>query len=75
MDCRPPSPKIGLNGNRLIMTIYRIRRLPGSKPEVSISLADNICAAVTGISEQDKLNLVRNSATSQSIPKEHKFTV
>lgn len=53
----------------------KIRRLPGSKPDVTISLSDHICAPIAGLSEMDKLNLVRNSATSQSIPKEHKFSV
>jgi len=53
----------------------RIRRTPGSKPDVRITLADNICAPVSGITEHEKLNLVRNSATSKTIPKEHKFTV
>jgi len=53
----------------------RIVRAPGAKPDVSIRLADKICAPITGISEMDKLNLVRASATSQVIPKDHTFTV
>jgi len=53
----------------------RIIRAPGAKPDVTIRLADKICAPINGISELDKLNLVRNSATSQVIPKDHKFSV
>jgi len=53
----------------------RIRRIQGAKPDVRITLADNICAPINGISDEDRLKLVRNSATSQTIPKEHKFTV
>ena len=53
----------------------RIMRNPGAKPDVRITLADNICAPMTGLNETEKLNMVRLSATSQVIPKEHKFTV
>ena len=42
---------------------------------MTLRLADKICAPINGISELDKLNLVRNSATSQVIPKDHKFSV
>jgi len=53
----------------------KIMRNPGAKPDVRITLADNICAPMTGLNETEKLNMVRLSATSQVIPKEHKFTV
>jgi len=53
----------------------RIRKIPNQKPEVNFTLADSICAPVTGLSEDDKLNLIRKSSTHQEIPKEHKFRV
>lgn len=53
----------------------RIRKIAGAKPEVNFTLADSICAQVTGLSEEDKMDLIRKSSTSQQIPKEHKFKV
>jgi len=53
----------------------KIRRARGMRADVTLTLADNICAPITGISEQESLNLVRNSSTSQAIPKEHKFKI
>jgi len=53
----------------------RITRGVGSVPQVSLTLADSVCAPIQGISEQESLNLVRNSSTSQEIPKEHKFKI
>ena len=34
-----------------------------------------MCAPLAGLSENDKMELVRNSSTYQQIPKEHKFRV
>lgn len=53
----------------------QIRRVPGMRADVKLTLVDSICAPITGISEQESLNLVRNSSTSQAIPKEHKFKI
>lgn len=53
----------------------RIRRGVGPVPQVSLTLAENICAPIKGITELESLNLVRNSSTSQEIPKEHKFKI
>eukprot|EP00088_Acartia_fossae_P071011 TRINITY_DN9653_c0_g1_i11.p1 TRINITY_DN9653_c0_g1~~TRINITY_DN9653_c0_g1_i11.p1 ORF type:complete len:288 (-),score=63.36 TRINITY_DN9653_c0_g1_i11:300-1163(-) len=53
----------------------KIRQGPGLHPHVSLTLADNICAPITGISEKESLDLVRNSSTSKEIPKEHKFRI
>jgi len=53
----------------------KIRKVPGMRADVTITLSDAICAPITGISEAESLNLVRNSSTSQSIPKEHKFKI
>jgi len=52
-----------------------IKRTPGMRADVTFTLADSICAPITGISEQESLNLVRNSSTSQAIPKDHKFKI
>jgi len=53
----------------------KIRRARGMRADVTLTLADSICAPITGISEQESLNLVRNSSTSQVLPKEHKFKI
>jgi len=53
----------------------RIRTGKNMTPEVSLTLADSICAPITGISELESLNMVRNSSTSQEIPKEHRFKI
>ena len=53
----------------------RIRKVNGAKPEVNFTLSDAVCAPLAGLSEMDKLDLVRNSSTYQQIPKEHKFRV
>lgn len=53
----------------------KIRRAPNMKPDVNFTLTDSICAPITGISEQESLNLIRNSSTSLAIPKEHKFKI
>jgi len=53
----------------------RIRRVPGMRADVQFTLSDSICAPITGLSEHESLNLVRNSSTSQAIPKEHKFKI
>ena len=47
----------------------KIKKLTGQKPEVNFTLADAICAEVTGLSERDKLELIRNSSTAKEIPK------
>ena len=47
----------------------KIKKVNGSKPEVNFTLADAVCAEVTGISEKDKLELIRNSSTAKEIPK------
>ena len=47
----------------------KIKKENGAKPEVKFTLADSICAEVTGISEKDKLELIRNSSTAKEIPK------
>ena len=47
----------------------KIKKVNGSKPEVNFTLADAICAEVTGLSEKDKLELIRNSSTAKEIPK------
>ena len=47
----------------------KIKKVNGSKPEVNFTLADSICAEVTGLSEKDKLELIRNSSTAKEIPK------
>ena len=53
----------------------KIKKVNGAKPEVKFTLADSICAEVRGLSEKDKLDLIRNSSTAKEIPKEHKFKV
>jgi len=53
----------------------RIRKVNGAKPEVNFTLSDAVCAPVAGLSEENKMELVRNSSTYQEIPKEHKFRV
>ena len=53
----------------------RIRKVNGAKPEVNFTLSDAVCAPLNGLSETDKLDLIRNSSTHQQIPKEHKFRV
>jgi len=53
----------------------RIKKIPGAKHEVNFTLSDSICAQMTGLSENDKTALVRNSSTAMQIPKEHKFKV
>jgi len=53
----------------------RIRKVNGAKPEVNFTLSDAVCAPLAGLSETDKMDLVRNSSTYQQIPKEHKFRV
>eukprot|EP00092_Neocalanus_flemingeri_P055593 GFUD01065756.1.p1 GENE.GFUD01065756.1~~GFUD01065756.1.p1 ORF type:complete len:288 (+),score=112.53 GFUD01065756.1:128-991(+) len=53
----------------------RIRKVNGAKPEVNFTLSDAVCAPLAGLSDMDKLDLVRNSSTYQQIPKEHKFKV
>jgi len=53
----------------------RIRKTNGTKPEVNFTLSDSVCAPMTGLSEMDKMDLIRGSATHQQIPKEHKFKV
>jgi len=51
------------------------KKVSGAKPEVNLTLADSICAQVGGLSDLEKNALVRESATSKQIPKEHKFKV
>jgi len=51
------------------------KKVAGAKPEVNLTLADSICAQVGGLSDLEKNALVRESATSKQIPKEHKFKV
>ncbi|XP_023329424.1 general transcription factor IIF subunit 2 [Eurytemora carolleeae] len=53
----------------------RIRRVPGMRADVTFTLSDAICAPIVGISEEESLDLVRNSCTSQAVPKEHKFKI
>lgn len=53
----------------------KIKKVNGAKPEVNFTLADVVCAEVTGLSEKDKLELIRQSSTAKEIPKEHKFKV
>jgi len=53
----------------------RIRKVNGAKPEVNFTLSDAVCAPLNGLSETDKVDLIRNSSTHQQIPKEHKFRV
>jgi len=53
----------------------KIKKTNGAKPEVNFTLSDSICAEVSGLSEKDKLDLIRNSSTAKEIPKEHKFKV
>jgi hypothetical protein len=36
----------------------RIKKVPGAKPEVNLTLADSICASVTGLSDLEKNALV-----------------
>ena len=36
---------------------------------MNFTLADAVCAEVAGLSENDKLELIRNSSTSKQIPK------
>ena len=47
----------------------KIKKTNNSKPEVNFTLADSICAEVTGLSERDKLDLIRASSTAKEIPK------
>lgn len=47
----------------------KIKKVNGSKPEVNFTLADAICAEVTGLTDKDKLELIRNSSTAKEIPK------
>ena len=45
------------------------KKVGGAKPDVKFTLSDNICAPVAGLSERDKLELIRNSSTAKQIPK------
>ena len=45
------------------------KKVGGAKPDVKFTLSDNICAPVAGLSEKDKLELIRNSSTAKQIPK------
>lgn len=47
----------------------KIKKVNGAKPEVNFTLADAVCAEVTGLSEKDKLELIRQSSTAKEIPK------
>ena len=47
----------------------KIKKTNGAKPEVNFTLSDSICAEVSGLSEKDKLDLIRNSSTAKEIPK------
>jgi len=53
----------------------RIRKVNGAKPEVNFTLSDGVCAPLAGLSELEKMEMIRNSSTYQQIPKEHKFKV
>jgi len=53
----------------------RIKKTPGAKHEVNFTLADSICAQVTGLSETDNNAMVRNSSTAQEVPRDVKFKV
>jgi len=53
----------------------KIKQVNKGKPEVSFTLSDMICAPLAGLTENDKLELIRNSSTAKEIPKEHKFKV
>jgi len=53
----------------------QINRAPGKRADVTITLADSIVAPITGLNEEEALNLVRSSSTSKAIPKEHKFKI
>jgi len=53
----------------------RIKKVNASKPDVKFTLSDTICASLSGLSESDKLEMIRNSSTAKQIPKEHKFKV
>lgn len=51
------------------------KKVGGAKPDVKFTLSDTICAPVAGLSENDKVELIRNSSTANQIPKEHMFKV
>jgi len=53
----------------------RIKKTPGAKHEVNFTLADSICAQVTGLTEMDKHAMIRNSSTAQQVPNQVKFKV
>ena len=47
----------------------KIKQVNKGKPEVSFTLSDMICAPLAGLTENDKLELIRNSSTAKEIPK------
>ena len=47
----------------------KIKKVNGSKPDVKFTLSDAICAPLSGLSESDKMELIRNSHTAKQIPK------
>ena len=47
----------------------RIKKVNGAKPDVKFTLSDAICAPLSGLSESDKLEMIRNSSTAKQIPK------
>ena len=49
--------------------------MPGAKPEVNFTLSDAVCAQITGLSEKEKVEMIRQSSTAKEIPKEHKFKI
>ena len=42
---------------------------------MNFTLSDAVCAQITGLSEKEKLELIRQSSTAKEIPKEHKFKI
>ena len=49
------------------------KKVGGAKPDVKFTLSDTICAPVAGLSENDKVELIRNSSTAKQIPKVELF--
>ena len=43
----------------------RIRKVNGAKPEVNFTLSDAVCAPLNGLSETDKVDLIRNISSHQ----------
>ena len=51
------------------------KKVGGAKPDVKFTLSDTICAPVAGLSENDKVELIRNSSTAKQIPKVELFVL